>query len=1038
MVMNTPTSAPAAESALGDSPPLRNLQRTFALLSLLLVLFGAVLSWMSWHAEFNRQANQLAILAEMGEQALNTYLGSIARALRDLSREIGDADGKIDLETTAVKLQRFKKSHAELRAVNFNSVDGQILASSERLPSGRLPSLANQVSFQLSVTELQQGAALSIGRPLLGPLVGEWIIPIRYGIRDSDGKLRFILAAGLPVTRTYDFWKDAPLPPGTALGMMRDDFYLLSRYPLPPGKKLDDLLAKPRTGPMARYIEQHNYPLKGIVDGVSSVSAENALFAFHRLQDYPITFSVATPKSNIWAAWRQNMLPPFVLMLLWIISALVIYRWIKNQQQAWEIARETRLQLAVEAAQVGTWSRDLTNNTVQWSAEFKRLLGYAPHELQASPEELLARLHPDDRERTLTRLQHMDDGAHEHFENEQRIRHRDGDYRTFLTRGALLRNPVTNTAQLLGAAVDITARRATEDSLRQSERNLAESQRMTRELIEALPNPIFYKNVEGRYLGVNRAWEAFFGVAREDFAGKRVQDLYPANPEIAERLHRMDLALWERPGAQEIETTITTPDGETREVVFYKATYTHADGSVAGLIGTIVDITRRKQAEASLRESEQNLAITLHSIGDAVIATDAAGLITRMNPTAERLTGWTLAQAQGLPLTAAFRIINVETRLPATNPAQLAMAQGAMVELTHHTALIARDGREYQISDSAAPIRDSGGGIVGAVLVFSDVTEQYRVRQALQEREALLATLTARIHIGLVMLSADHRYVFANAAYAELLGLPPGELIGRHMRDVLGAVYETRIRPWMERAFAGERGGYERTLPLREDETSARIISVTYDPPVETAHGPCIIMASMDITARKQAEHNQTRLAAIVESSNDAIYSRALDGTILTWNAGAERLLGYSALEMIGHPVSITLPPNQQAMMAETNAALLRGEAIVNEHTRITKDGRIIAVMASRSPLRDEFGNIVGASVILQDITERKAAERTQAQLAAIVENTYDAIIGRAPDDTIISWNAAAERMFGWSATEAIGRPFRSLLVFTPSPFRVI
>ena len=313
MVMNTPTSAPAAESALSDSPPLRNLQRTFALLSLLLVLFGTAFSWMSWRAEFDQQANQLDILAKMGEQALNTYLGSIARALQDLSREIGDADGKNDFEKAVISLQRFKQLHPELRIANLRSVDGQILASSERSLSGRFPSLADQPSFVLSREELQRGATLSVGRPLFGPLIGEWVIPLRYGIRGGDGSLRHILSVGLPVTRTYDFWKDAPLPPGATLGMMRDDFFLLSRYPLPTGKNLDDLLTTPRTGVLARHIRQHNYPLKGIVDGVSSVSGENALYAFGRLHNYPVTFHVAIPKSNIWAAWRQNMRPPLCI-----------------------------------------------------------------------------------------------------------------------------------------------------------------------------------------------------------------------------------------------------------------------------------------------------------------------------------------------------------------------------------------------------------------------------------------------------------------------------------------------------------------------------------------------------------------------------------------------------------------------------------------------------------------------------------------------------------------------------------------------------
>ena len=131
----------------------------------------------------------------------------------------------------------------------------------------------------------------------------------------------------------------------------------------------------------------------------------------------------------------------------------------------------------------------------------------------------------------------------------------------------------------------------------------------------------------------------------------------------------------------------------------------------------------RQAAEVQLRQSEENLAITLHSIGDAVMATDAAGNITRMNPVAERLTGWPLAEAIGRPLRDVFRVVNASTRQAQLDPVQLVMTGGEVVELSNHTTLIARDGAEYQIADSAAPIRNAQGQIVGVVLVFSDVTD---------------------------------------------------------------------------------------------------------------------------------------------------------------------------------------------------------------------------------------------------------------------------------------------------------------------------
>ncbi len=181
-----------------------------------------------------------------------------------------------------------------------------------------------------------------------------------------------------------------------------------------------------------------------------------------------------------------------------------------------------------------------------------------------------------------------------------------------------------------------------------------------------------------------------------------------------------------------------------------------------------------------------------------------------------------------------------------------------------------------------------------------------------------------------------------------------------------------------------------------------------------------------------RADAARAELAAIVENSHDAIISRALDGTILTWNAGAQRLLGYTAAEAIGQSISLIVPPGQPINFTHNNERFRRGEARVIEHQRLTKDGRVIDVATTATPARDGTGNIVGASIIMRNITERKQTEAVRAQLAAIVETSGEAIVGRAPDDTIVHWNAAAERMFGWSAQEALGKNFRRLLSSSP------
>jgi PAS domain S-box-containing protein len=259
----------------------------------------------------------------------------------------------------------------------------------------------------------------------------------------------------------------------------------------------------------------------------------------------------------------------------------------------------------------------------------------------------------------------------------------------------------------------------------------------------------------------------------------------------------------------------------------------------------------RKRAEEELRKRSEWLRITLASIGDAVISTDAEGRVTFMNGVAESLTGWMQSEAAGRPLADVFQIVNEGSREPGANPALRALREGTVVGLANHTILIARDGTERFIDDSAAPIRDDSGAAVGAVLVFRDVTE------------------------------------------------------------------------------------------------------------------------------RRKAEEAQARLATIVDSSQDAIISKTLDGVIRSWNAGAERLFDYTAHEAIGQPITLIIPPDRRDEEYEILARISLGERIEHfETVRVSKQGRLIDISLTVSPIRDRDGRIIGASKIARDITDRKRVDK--------------------------------------------------------------
>jgi PAS domain S-box-containing protein len=224
------------------------------------------------------------------------------------------------------------------------------------------------------------------------------------------------------------------------------------------------------------------------------------------------------------------------------------------------------------------------------------------------------------------------------------------------------------------------------------------------------------------------------------------------------------------------------------------------------VVGTLVsvftllrrEIARRAASEAALRRSEQNLAVTLASIGDAVLATDQAGRVTLLNPVAERLTGWTSAEARGRPVAEVFRIINEQTREPAPIPIAEVLATGEIKGLANHTALIARDGTERSVEDSAAPIRDAAGRLLGVVLIFRDVTEVRRAQAQLDRFFELSLDF-------LCIASQDGYFKRASPAVTDILGWTVEEFLAMPYLEQIHPEDRASAQREVERQAAGQK-----------------------------------------------------------------------------------------------------------------------------------------------------------------------------------------------------------------------------------------
>ena len=267
--------------------------------------------------------------------------------------------------------------------------------------------------------------------------------------------------------------------------------------------------------------------------------------------------------------------------------------------------------------------------------------------------------------------------------------------------------------------------------------------------------------------------------------------------------------------------------------------------------------------------------------------------------------------------------------------------------------------------------------------------ESEQVRQALLETEGRYRAIVEHCPDA-ILVTSDDKCVYVNPAGVRLFGAAsPSELWAKSLFDLMQP--NDRI-PFAERMSRmddhGEAAVLLEEIILRFDGQSVPVESIATR--ITYQGGPAIQLLLRDITQRKLAEAATRRLAAVVESSDDAIITKTLDGTILSWNAGAEGIYGYSAAEVVGRPISLLVPPDRPDELPQILAKLAKGERIAHYQTeRVRKDGRRIHISLTISPLMDSEGKIVGASMIARDITTQKQVEEELQRAKAAVEDSW-------------------------------------------------
>ncbi|HPE55875.1 MAG TPA: PAS domain S-box protein [Bacteroidales bacterium] len=495
-------------------------------------------------------------------------------------------------------------------------------------------------------------------------------------------------------------------------------------------------------------------------------------------------------------------------------------------------------------------------------------------------------------------------------------------------------------------------------------------------LLNTIPNPIYYKNNEGKYLGCNTAFEKYFNTTAANLIGKTVFDLHPL--EFAKKYDKRDNDLLAKGGKQEIESTVMHGSGKVRDVIFTKATFGNVNGKAEGLIGVISDITQRKKMEEDLRASQEEYAVLIENMGEGIAITSNDEVFLFANPAAEKIFGVRKGELIGKSISefvdsAEFERMQSETQIRKRGTSSKYEAQ-----------IIQPGGDVRTILVTATPKYNSRNEQIGTFGIFRDISQRKEQERALRESEERFSKIGEASLDAVIMINNHGNVEYWNPAAARMFGYEVDEIKGKNVHQLLMPKKYKSLhdRGWEKFVKTGEGNAigkvYELTALRKNGEEFPVEIALTS---MKIKNNHWGLANIRDITERKNAEKNiiesEAKYRSIIENMQDVYYRSDLEGNLIMVSPSGSKLLAYNSLEeLLGKNIikDLFYRPEHSKKFIEKLREL---RSLTNYEIMLkTKKGKPVTVLTSSGFFTDSKGVILGVEGILTDINERKKHER--------------------------------------------------------------